>query len=111
MIDRATIARLGQVDLTDLNYLSLSLNDELENEDLRFLKRISNLQKLNLRGTEISDDAIVHLVTAKSLRELDIRGTRISSSGLDRLQVALPDCEILFWRNWLFVMRGRAWIQ
>ncbi len=56
---------------------------------------MTQLQKLWLHNTQISDRAIAFLANMKDLKELYIYETRISSEGVKGLQAALLDCRIV----------------
>jgi hypothetical protein len=55
---------------------------------------LSGLDVLWLDRSDVTDEAIGHLATARCMSRLYVRGTRITEAGVKRLQQALPDCEI-----------------
>ena len=59
------------------------------------LRAMAHLERLDLRGTSVSDASVDHLASLVTLRHLDIRGTRITPEGAARLVRTLPDCEIV----------------
>ena len=50
--------------------------------------------RLNLYGPEYGDATIEHLAAFKSLQSLSLNQTSVSSTGLRKLRLALPDCQI-----------------
>ncbi len=66
-------------------------------EALRHLAQQRELEQLVLRGcSTIGDEAIESLGRLRNLRKLDVRQTSISAAGRDRLQRALPQCEVVW---------------
>lgn len=62
-------------------------------EDSRHLETLPNL-RLNLRRVPIDDDDLQYLKALTNLEELDLRGTKVTDAGVRKLQQALPNCEI-----------------
>jgi hypothetical protein len=54
----------------------------------------SKLTYLNVAGSQISDDAIVHLKQFPKLKILRVNGTGITGAGVRELQQALPTCRV-----------------
>jgi hypothetical protein len=55
---------------------------------------LPNLRVLNLRRLPIDDDDLQYLQALTDLEELDLRGTQVTEEGVKKLQEALPDCKI-----------------
>lgn len=62
----------------------------VKDEEMNVVKQMSNLQKLNLNQTDITDKGLEQLQTLKKLNELALAGTSVSSSSLQKLLSALP---------------------
>lgn len=62
---------------------------------LAYLKGVTTLVELDLSDNEgITDAGIEHLLTCENLRELNLRGTKVTDAGVEKLQQALPECQI-----------------
>ena len=57
--------------------------------------RMTQLEKLTLYRTRISNAGLAQLTTLKNLRELDVRYTRVTASGVKDLQSRLPGLTVL----------------
>ncbi|HUE74274.1 MAG TPA: hypothetical protein VMP01_25560 [Pirellulaceae bacterium] len=79
--------------LPNLRRLSLC-NTPVTDRGLAALMASRQLQELFLQRTGITDDGIAHLHVLGSLREVSLRGTSVTRGGIERLQQALPRCEI-----------------
>lgn len=79
--------------LRDCKLLLLG-HSPIGDDGLTQLKNLSRLQYLDLSHAQISDRAIGDLAQMRSLATLNLSGTRVSQAGLDRLQRALPECQI-----------------
>ena len=55
----------------------------------------TDLEELDLRDSEVTDQGILQLKTLKSLKRLDLRGSPVTEQGAASLARALPECEIL----------------
>lgn len=55
----------------------------------------TDLEELDLRDSEVTDQGILQLKTLKSLKRLDLRGAPVTEQGVQRLARVLPECEIL----------------
>jgi hypothetical protein len=61
------------------------------------LARFPGLKYLNLFGNEgVTDESISTLEKLRELEELNLHATGVTKTGVARLQVALPDCQIYF---------------
>ena len=60
------------------------------------LKNLVNLKVLRLDDTSINDDGLTHLTVLTNLQELDIKGTDVTDKGFEMFREALPNCEIVF---------------
>jgi hypothetical protein len=67
------------------------------NRGLQELARMPNLRNLELASNlDVTDEGLVHLASIRSLQKLGLSGTGVTKQGVQRLQTALPHCEI-FW--------------
>ena len=55
----------------------------------------SDLEELDLRDSEVTDQGIMQLKMLKSLKRLDLRGAPVTEQGVAKLARVLPECEIL----------------
>lgn len=55
----------------------------------------TELEELDLRDSEVTDQGLWNLRTLKQLKRLDLRGAPVSEQGVQRLARVLPECEIL----------------
>ena len=62
---------------------------------LENLRNLRKLEKLNLDLTEVTDEGLRHLIPLTQLRVLSLKETHVTAAGVNRLQRALPDCEIV----------------
>lgn len=69
--------RLGEADVADLSALA----------------GLTNLEELTLRGAKIRD--LSPLTNLQNLKELDLTAPEVADADLEKLQQALPNCEIL----------------
>jgi hypothetical protein len=76
-----------------LNFLGL---DELPITDagISHLTAFQNLESLSLSGTKITDAGLEYLAKLPRLKEVWLRNTAITDAGYQKLQAALPDCQI-----------------
>jgi len=105
------------VGMTKLEYLTLHYT-QITDEGLEHLRGLSKLSRLNLSDTSVGDRGIKHIEGLENLRELWLDNTRLTDDGLkhleglrnlhtlslphdectqagvEKLQRALPDCEI-----------------
>lgn len=84
-------ARLERNEPGEVTAVDLS-RSPITDAGLEHLRRLPQLQQLNLDGTRITDDGLVILKGLTNLRELDISDTQISDAGFAELQAALPNC-------------------
>jgi hypothetical protein len=63
--------------------------------DLFGLYSFPSLTDLDLARTRIIDVSVPFLIATKGLKRLDIRGTEISEDGVASLRGGLPSCEII----------------
>lgn len=75
---------------------SLNLNfTHCSDVEVIAIANLSSLEVLSLRGCPITDASVADLVKLKSLKQLIVVETSISESGLGRLRLGLPNCEIV----------------
>jgi hypothetical protein len=74
----------------------LSLNDtKVTDAGLQHLKGLPQLEWLDLDGTQVTDAGLEHLKGLTHLWRLTLHRTNVTDQGENRLQRALPECEIL----------------
>jgi len=78
---------------TKLNSLNLD-NTAITDEGLAEIAGLAELQRLSLIGTPITDAGLEHLAKLTMLKYLSLRDTAITEAGKQKLQSALPQCEI-----------------
>ena len=67
---------------------------------LEHLKALTELQSLNLDGTNVTDAGLEHLTGLTELYVLSLRNTNVTEDGLNKLRLALPNCDIRHqWRT------------
>jgi hypothetical protein len=81
----------GRVLYSGGGYGVVLLNSRVQNDDLDLLKDIQNLNSLDLRGTEITDEGMAKLVPLKSLKTVKVTSSRITPDGIKMLKEARPD--------------------
>jgi Leucine-rich repeat (LRR) protein len=72
----------GEGNVVEVNLEGTQVTDD----DLRFLKALMDLRKLDLEETRITDAGLVHLKVLTKLEELDLEETRITDAGLEHLR-------------------------
>ena len=82
------VSRLSQLQSLDLS------GTQVTDAGLAQLGSLSKLRILNLSNTNVTDVGLTHLVGLSSLRVLDLRGTSVSPEGVRRLRSELKDCEV-----------------
>lgn len=80
--------------LTNLNRLGLR-GTRITDEGLNFLQNLTKLQYLDLGSCKISDCGLVLLQNMRTLKSLDISDTNVSDAVINNLQEALPNCRII----------------
>jgi len=97
-IDDAAIEAIAQ--LPQIEIVSI-LRSPISDKSVSRIAQLPNLQYLRLQFDDdnaqqalITDKALESLATCKSLQELRINGHWFSREAVERLQQALPDCEI-----------------
>lgn len=59
------------------------------------LRDMTCIEELDLTGANVTDAALIDLVTLTGLKRLVLSGTGISDSGIELLQRRLPECEVV----------------
>jgi len=59
---------------------------EISDAGLEHVKRLTDLQELDLAGTKVTDAGLENLVDLPHLRRLDVSDTRVTDAGLTRLE-------------------------
>jgi hypothetical protein len=55
---------------------------------------LNNLEELHLLGTDVTDAGLAHLEKLTDLKSLFLDNTNVTSEGVEKLQRALPNCQI-----------------
>jgi hypothetical protein len=76
-----------------IRYVALD-DTAITDAGIEILSDLKQLDCLSLSGTKITDAGLVHLTELPKLKELWLRNTAITDRGYQRLQAALPGCEI-----------------
>jgi hypothetical protein len=79
--------------LGEMHYLSLS-KTKLTDAGLSSFKGMKQLYRLDLSGTAVTDAGLVQLHGLTQLVELELSETQVTDTGVERLQTALPQCQI-----------------
>ncbi len=79
--------------LTSLNRLHLEKTN-VSDAGLAHLAGLENLSYLNLYQTGVTDEGLAHLEGLKSLKNLYLWQSKVTPEGAEKLQQALPDCDI-----------------
>ena len=58
------------------------------------LRRLTQLERLDLSDTQLTDAGLVHLQGMGQLQTLQLGGTSVTNQGVKKLQQALPKCAI-----------------
>jgi hypothetical protein len=83
-------------ELPRLETLDLSGSD-IFSSDLEFLQNLHALQELDLSDCpNIDDDAAKYLTKLKGLKKLNLLHTKITDDAAERVDDALPDCEVVY---------------
>ena len=86
----------GEVVGVDFDTLVRAFDEiSITDAELVHLKGLTNLQEINLNGTQITDAGLVHLNGLVSLKKLNLSSTQITDAGVKKLQQALPNCKII----------------
>jgi hypothetical protein len=84
------LARLRTLDLSDTN---------VTDAGSEHLKRMTHLQTLNLEDAQVTDAGLEHLKGLTQLKMLILLGTHVTDDGVNRLQKALPNCQVITERS------------
>lgn len=80
--------------LKTLNILTLSFT-HISDVEVVAIAKLTSLEGLSLWGCPVTDASVEELAKLKSLKRLFVVETAFSESGLERLRLALPSCEIV----------------
>jgi hypothetical protein len=69
-------------------------NTAITDAGAAIIARHRNLESLSLSDTHITDEGLAELAKLPHLKELWLHNTPITDDGYNRLQAALPDCQI-----------------
>ncbi|HXT58272.1 MAG TPA: hypothetical protein VN699_06535 [Pirellulales bacterium] len=94
-ISAAGVARTTELHKRTSHASLQSLPIPISDDRLSCLRRVPNVEVLDLRCQPISDAGLVHLKRLRQLRELDLRGTATAIAGAAELRRSLPNCKII----------------
>ena len=77
--------------IVELNLSRLPVKDE----DMKVIRQLINLEKLNLNYTEVTTAGVEQLVTLTKLRELTLSGTAVTAQALEKI-LPLPELKSVF---------------
>ena len=69
----------------------------LTDESLKYISSFSTLRSLHIGDNQFSEAAILGLAQCSTLRFLAIDDSQLSDAAIDKLERALPNCEIHVW--------------
>jgi hypothetical protein len=95
--------------LTNLRKLSL-YNTSVTDAGLKHLEGLTNLRELYLSGTRVTDGGLERLEGLTNLRELYLSGTRVTDAGLERLE-GLSNLQWLYLEGTKVTNEGVAKLQ
>lgn len=72
-------------DLENVTYLNCYYCEFISDGGIAYLKRWTNLEHLNLRGTEVTSRVFEHIANMKKLKTLDVGFSRVNDDGFDAL--------------------------
>ena len=99
------LERLESFSIVHPSYRNYRSAIQITDEGLPYIAKLTNLRSLQLGTrnfhpssgwgcTMVSDEGLVNLYGLKNLEFLRINSTHITQAGIDKLQMALPNCEI-----------------
>jgi len=91
-----SMRNLRELDLNAVSPTYETTHPQITDRGLAKLKSLEQLEVLKLRQSFITDAAIDVLAALQGLVELDISVTHVTWEGFERLQRALPECEIRY---------------
>ncbi len=91
----AILEKVGEFpQLRDLFVGSGESGRKITDAGLVHLRRMTQLQTLDIDRSEATDEGLEHLKGLSNLQSLCLWGTKVSNKGVKGLQQALPDCKI-----------------
>jgi hypothetical protein len=79
--------------LSQLQELDIS-GTQITDAGLRNVSRLGTLQQVNLARTKITDAGLEYLKSLKRLRSVQLQQTKVTAKGVKELRKALPRCEV-----------------
>ena len=79
--------------LTNLTRLYL-LTTQVSDVGLENIKGLARLESLELSGTQVTDVGLHHLRGLTGLKYLGLKHTHVTDEGIEELRKALPNCDI-----------------
>ncbi|HWB00484.1 MAG TPA: hypothetical protein VG713_18455, partial [Pirellulales bacterium] len=86
---------LADSDLERIVEINLTGDKDVRGPNVAWwLAEMTDVERLILDETGITDDELPTLESMTGLRQLSLRGTKVTADGVARLKKALPQCEI-----------------
>lgn len=85
--------------LTSLRWLDLSDSPQVSSAGMKHLHDLSQLEFVNLRRTDVTDEGLAHLQGKKYLLRLDLGMTKVTGTGLRHIMASTQLRELHFWGN------------
>lgn len=80
--------------LTDLSELILR-DSNIFGADLKNLPTLTQLNVLDLSGTQVTDQHMEPVMQVNTLKRLDLSRTAVTKEMIQQIKAALPECEII----------------
>ena len=92
-------ARSVNGELISVDFYNTIVGDrvgKLKDEDLKYIASINTIRLLSLAGTNVTDKGIAYLEEMTELDRVNLERTDVTEAGIEKLKLALPNCEIVW---------------
>ena len=93
--------------MSNLKKLNLDYTP-MSDAGLAHLSGLTNLEELWLNSTDITDAGLAHLKKLSKLKLLDLYHTLVTPKGLDDLKTSLPGCKMVWEHDSSFERRRKS---